>query len=263
VRQPPLSLALILLAVVFLLFVTVGALALSVNFPAGLWAVQVGLMFGVPYLLLKRAGHAVTLQQTLGRPRVGWIAAGVFFSIANYAVGVIPLQALAHFVFPAEWIDRYTSAQVFEGRTGVALGMILGGVLIAAPACEEYFFRGVLQRSLLPPVLPPSRAILLTAAIFSAFHGDPVGFVARVELGLLFGWLAWRTGSLWPAIAAHCANNLIGTAIYFAVGKSAETDPPRLVEVGLVFAVGALAFTAVWELCRRYGWLGGAPDPRR
>ena len=41
--------------------------------------------------------------------------------------------------------------------------------------------------------------MLVTAVIFSAFHFDPVGFVARVEFGVLFGALRLYTGSLWPA----------------------------------------------------------------
>ncbi len=117
------------------------------------------------------------------------------------------------------------------------------GVSVAAPLREELFFRGFMQRGLAEQ-RGPARAIVVTAFVFSAFHLDPVGLAARFELGVLFGLLAWRAGSLWPAIAAHAANNAISSVLFFAAGDAKEADLVWWVPVSM-FVVGNLALAAL------------------
>ncbi len=87
---------------------------------------------------------------------------------------------------------------------------LLANLLLIAflPALgEELVFRGVLQQQLMRRIANPWVAILVTATIFSAIHGQFEGFLSRLLLGFLLGWLYWRTRNLWVPVAAHFFNN--------------------------------------------------------
>lgn len=82
---------------------------------------------------------------------------------------------------------------------------------------EELIFRGVVQTRLSERLSTPV-AIVVSAALFLAIHvpgwiilalpTDAAVVASVFLLGLICGWIRWRVGSLWPAVAAHWANNL-------------------------------------------------------
>ena len=83
------------------------------------------------------------------------------------------------------------------------------GVLLLAPLAEELLFRGWLLR-LLQRRFGPAIAVALSSVAFGVIHPWPAGAVANSVFGVFLGWLALRTGSLWPCMAAHAASNGIG-----------------------------------------------------
>jgi hypothetical protein len=99
----------------------------------------------------------------------------------------------------------------------------------------------------------PAAGILLTALIFSVFHLDPVGFLARVELGVLFGALVLKTGTIWPGVMAHAANNLVSSAIYLASRNSSPSgsDPRWQMVAALAVAGVAWMFGLFYLMGRR------------
>lgn len=82
-------------------------------------------------------------------------------------------------------------------------------LLLLAPLAEELLFRGWLLR-LLQRRSGPAMALALSSVAFGAIHPWPESAVANTVFGLFLGWLALRTGSVWPCIAAHAASNAIG-----------------------------------------------------
>lgn len=88
--------------------------------------------------------------------------------------------------------------------------------MAVAPAVgEELFFRGALQTQL-QRLMNPHAAIWLSAIIFSAIHFQVYGFIPRMLLGAVMGYLAWRVGSLLPAMWAHFLNNTYATVFAYA-----------------------------------------------
>lgn len=203
-------------------FVTVGGLAQTMNLAWGLWTAEALVFFGLPYMVLRGAGVDPLRLSGLdaGTPRSAGL--GFLVGAANYAAWAIPLMALAQALFPHRVVELFDSSAIFKHQTPVETVLLALGVSIAAPVCEEFFFRGVLQPGLSEKLAPPT-AIVVTAFVFAFFHLDPVGFLARFEMGVVFGLLAWRSGSLWPSIATHSANNLVSTIIFFASG-GADTE---------------------------------------
>ncbi len=85
------------------------------------------------------------------------------------------------------------------------LGFVVIGILPGIG--EELLFRGVLQNKLKQLLGNVHIAIWLAAMIFSAFHLQFYGFVPRMFLGALFGYLYQWSGNLLYAMIAHFVNN--------------------------------------------------------
>ncbi|CAM3426196.1 CPBP family glutamic-type intramembrane protease [Corallococcus soli] len=225
---PPLTPPHPLLAVVlaFGLYLTLGATTQVLNPAFGVWFTEVFLFLGLAWVMLRRAGFRPATYTGLtpfeGKPALF----GFLLGVANFFAVVVPIQFLAQRLAPPWLRELFDASRLFEGQTSFELALLLGGVSVAAPLCEEFFFRGLVQRAMTPPApASPWRALIITSVVFSAFHLDPVGFLARVELGLLFGWLLLRTGSLWPSIAAHAANNIVSSVLFLiATHSSAAKD---------------------------------------
>lgn len=80
------------------------------------------------------------------------------------------------------------------------------------PACaEELSFRGTLQQLLGNRHM----AIWLSAIIFSAIHMQFYGFIPRMLMGAMFGYIFLWTGSLWAPIVMHFTNNGLAVLLYY------------------------------------------------
>ena len=101
------------------------------------------------------------------------------------------------------------------------------GLLALLPAlAEELSFRGTLQQILKGEGLAVSGerthiAIWITAFVFSAIHMQFYGFVPRMLMGALFGYIFVWTGSLWIPIVMHFTNNGLAVLAYYVVQHSA------------------------------------------
>ena len=178
---------------------------------------------------------------------------------------VAPVQYLSQSLLPRSWREIYDVADIFRGQSPVEMAFIVASVTVGAPVCEEFFFRGIFLQGLRAHGGAAMRALVFSAVVFSAFHLDPVGFLARVELGVLFGWLWVRTGSLWPSILAHAANNLVSTVLFFAARHVESPEEPASPEDvrGLLVLVllGCGALYALRAAVRRFPSLLGPPRP--
>lgn len=102
------------------------------------------------------------------------------------------------------------------GGIGMALSVVL--VALVAPFVEELAFRGMV----LPVIgdrLSAWPAIVLSAAIYGAYHLDVWLFVPTMVLGLALAWLAWTRRSLWPAIALHVLYNAAAVAASYVLSR--------------------------------------------
>lgn len=93
--------------------------------------------------------------------------------------------------------------------------------------CEEFFFRGCLQTHLTRHSRQPQVAIWLTAFIFSLLHLDPVGFLPRLFLGALLGYVFAASRSLYPGILLHFLNNAAIVVAYYLYGNGCLTQHPE------------------------------------
>ena len=116
--------------------------------------------------------------------------------------------------------DSFLKGNTFLGMIGCVLLM---GVLTGIS--EEMLFRGALQGSL-SQFRNSHFSIWLAAIVFSLLHFQFFGFVPRLLLGAVFGYLLVWTGSLWVPIIAHAINNsvVVISSYIFATAAVAATS---------------------------------------
>ena len=105
----------------------------------------------------------------------------------------------------------------FENNFEYLIGII--AIAIIPGFCEEYFFRGVLQKNLKLLLKNAHIAILLSSLLFSAFHLQFYGFFPRFFLGVFFGYLFYWSGSLMYAVIAHALNNFLSLTVFYAASS--------------------------------------------
>jgi membrane protease YdiL (CAAX protease family) len=152
------------------------------------------------------------------------------------------LAVTAHLVPVSDSLEEFF-ADLLRIESGADLGIVVAGAAIAPAVSEEIFFRGFLQRGL-EGHLGRWRGILLTAAVFGVVHG-PSRAPAVTLFGVLLGWMASRSGSVWPSVTAHAAINVVAVAMINAAPNESlpETShPPWAIVAAGAVAGGAFLF---------------------
>jgi uncharacterized protein len=108
-----------------------------------------------------------------------------------------------------------------SGPEVFALNLFILAVLPAL--CEEFLFRGILQQLLGDLFRSKHAAVWVTAVIFSAVHLQFYGFIPRLLLGLLFGYLFVWSGNLWFPVLAHFINNALPVTYSYISELNAAT----------------------------------------
>jgi uncharacterized protein len=101
----------------------------------------------------------------------------------------------------------------FQNIPELLTGILVIGVF--AGIGEEMFFRGLIQPKMKHYTNSSHWGIWLTAIIFSAIHVQFYGFLPRVFLGALFGYMYLYSGSLFYPILAHIFNNTLTVIVIY------------------------------------------------
>ena len=84
---------------------------------------------------------------------------------------------------------------------------------------EELLFRGIIQQLFKKKFGNAHAAIWISAAIFSALHMQFLGFLPRLVLGAMFGYMLEWSGTLWLPVIAHFINNSTAVVAYYLMQK--------------------------------------------
>jgi membrane protease YdiL (CAAX protease family) len=118
-------------------------------------------------------------------------------------------RMLGREVSPGFMVDVLKSAQA-EG----ALWLLVIAFAVAAPATEELMVRGFLYRGWSESALGPFGAIVLSSLVWTAMHAqyyDWFLFSEVLSIGLLLGYMRYRSNSTWLTIIMHGINNFAAT----------------------------------------------------
>jgi ABC-2 type transport system permease protein/sodium transport system permease protein len=183
----------------------------------GVNAVATGLIFGVLpllYALWRRLSWRSTFR--LAAPPLTawtWLVPAMLLLAGSAWMGAHQLVVLGSQVgLGGLDLDLLEGLSEYKERfREIPLPWIWLTLAIVPAVAEELFFRGLVLSGL--QRLGSFRAVVISALLFGIFH-VATGSMLMVErllpstfLGLLLGWIAVRTGSLWPGVIVHALHN--------------------------------------------------------
>lgn len=216
-------------------------------------SLSLGLLVPLTFLLSRLVGQkGGWISSVVGGIRWRWL-------MKCFAVSFVAVAALVSFTILLEGWEN----QELALRSG--WWWLLIGIIVVTPfqaAGEEYLIRGVLNRSVASFI--PARMVgavlgaVVSSIVFMLIHGagDIWLNITYFSMGMLFSYLAWRTGGLEAAIAMHVANNLVVMLLlpFQDIGQIFDRsegagDATALLQVGLL----ALAGVVIVRMARRSG----------
>jgi sodium transport system permease protein len=218
-RVPGAAEGLAFIAAAGLLFFHLGGAWQAAYGERGLLASQ-WLLLALPALLFALLGP-YDVRRTLGLRSVGARTLGAAFLVA---LGGVPLAMTIGWVqlqfFPGA-ADALAGLEALLTAPDARRALWLLFLAALTPAvCEELVFRGVLLRSFRGS-MPPWRAIGAAALVFGAFHlsfETALRFLPTAFLGVLLGYVAWRSRSVLPGMLMHFVNNATAVVLLWQPG---------------------------------------------
>src|SRR3954466_3166690 len=177
--------------------------------------ISLSVMMGLPAVLavLWLATRAVRapFADYLALRRSSWrnLLIGIAALIALVAGWDLLARMLGRDISPGFMVDVLKSAQA-DG----ALWLLVIAFAVAAPITEEVMVRGFLYRGWSESALRATGAVLLSSLVWTAMHAqyyDWFLFTEVMSIGLLLGYMRYRSNSTWLTIVMHGINNFAAT----------------------------------------------------
>ncbi len=229
-----------------------------------LWLAAAGLV--IVFLLIPwaiTAFHRVRFRSGFGITKTSAVAliAGVMMGIG---FGPLLLQVISWSSQALDFVglsDEATSdllvqrgEQYVERIKQAPIWMLLLSMAIVPAICEELFFRGLLFRSFRTH-FSPWKTIFATAILFGSFHlisssGLTISrFLPTTIMGVILGWVCYRSGSVIPGILLHALHNAITVCFAYyrddlielgRITAEQENVPPQVLVVGAICATAGV-----------------------
>jgi len=211
--RPTVTQVSILFSIVLFLFIMLGFRVQHNEFYSGILITEFGLIMmpALIYLLTFR----YDLKEVLRLNKTSLLNFFLIFCMMAFAIPLAGIFNLANL-----WLVNSIFGKVIVEQPPIAenlLGLIVNILVIGGSAgiCEEFLFRGVIQRGF--ERYGTVKSILLAAFLFSLTHLDFQKIFGTFFLGVLIGFIVYRTNSLYGGMFAHFTNNSIAVIIGFVM----------------------------------------------
>jgi len=137
------------------------------------------------------------------------------YSINQQMVFPEALKSIETWMKEMEAVNAKTIETILDTKniTTIILNILI--VCLMAGVCEEFMFRGLLQKFFGRVIQNPHILIWTIAILFSAIHFQFYGFITRVLLGAWLGYLMYYTKTIWIPVLAHFINNFMSVGAYY------------------------------------------------
>jgi membrane protease YdiL (CAAX protease family) len=168
----------------------------------------------LPAWLLVGRWHTADVRSYVRLRRVPMVEIflAVLATLAFIPTGTYIANEFTRQLNPPQWLEQVNTV-LFTAHSPMEFLWLVFVVAVTPAVCEEIFFRGIVQRSF-ERIMGWKSAILI-GVIFGLFHMQPLGLVTLSILGMLFGYFFFRSRSLYPAMAAHFANNFLAIFLMY------------------------------------------------
>jgi len=249
----------------------------DLSFRYGMMGVFTCLAFMVlPALVARHQNTSFRGGFGLKRPRIVFLLAAVLLGLSLWPLVMTMTEgwhAAYGILFGSEKQEQWhaklietTSEQVARIRM-VSPFVILFAFSVIPALCEEWFFRGMLLRSLLK-WNSVWKSILISALVFGSFHVLSNSVIALDRLlpstliGVMLGYLAFKSDSIWPGVILHSLNNgiVVFLAYYQPALSSYSWFPGEDESIPVVWALVGLAVATTGVLLTRFAGSSGLPE---
>ena len=233
----------LVLGFAFFLYLTLGTGLELLSPRLGVLATQ-GLAIALPAIAAVRLFYLdPRAVLPFGRPEGRTLAAAVLGAAClNHLLGIY--GAWQERFSPTPDAIRDLFADLLQARSPLEFALVLLFFACVPALCEELLFRGFVQAGVMRQVASRGAGLAIGALLFAVFHLDPWRFTGVFVLGLFFGWLRLRSGSLWPGVVAHAVNNALSIGLARA-GWLSEARAPGSAWTALLAAAGCVAAIAL------------------
>jgi len=264
IKKPDLKAVMRLYIFVFILLLTIGALAQVLHFEIGMIVTQVVLIL-LPALWFWRRYQVDKVKFARLYPlEVKFIPTIMILAVSMWLLNMIIVAGLVTGLgeFGYEPVVVLEPPQTFQEYM-----LFLLVLSVFAGICEEVLFRGAIMPSMEEHGLVP--AIVFSSLLFALFHITFLNLIGTFILGIVMAVVVIKTGSLWGGMLYHMVNNFIAVTYLYIAGQqevTTEIDPqgfwiilPLLILalVGSYFGLNLLQKQSKLDplLQNRHGWL--------
>jgi uncharacterized protein len=240
-----------------------GFVIIRISPSVGLWFNEIFCILAVAWAVTRWSGRAPGAYVGLRWPGLPAVLFAAALSVANYIGLAGPINAVSEHFAPDSLKEALDITRVLDQLSVSELWLFGSAAVLAAPFCEEFLFRGVVQQGLARGSGRSLEAVFLSGLIFALFHLNPVSFLALFELGIFFGLLYQRTGSLVPGIVAHATQNATTLAIYYVFQAGRPETPETELAASKIVGLAGMGIVVVLALlflvARRFPSVWGRP----
>lgn len=204
------------------ILLVIGGLLQELNLLVGLLITELILVIGPP--ILYTLWYRYPFRPTFHIAPISMKTVVLTIIIAGAAfvlVGAISFGQQAIVPPPQEYGERWGT--VFRQLFRLPFPVILGVMAGLPGLCEEVLFRGFLLRGFRGKY-SDGVSIVVVGCLFGIFHFDPYKLLSTTLLGILFGYLVVRTGSIFTGMVAHVTNNAIAISLAYMAFKLQGQD---------------------------------------
>lgn len=203
----------LLYSIVAFLLLSAGAIVQGRNFVSGILITEFIIILLPPLILLKIKHYDI--PGVLRLKRVSFLNLFIIFSMMLFSLWIVTILNLFNL-----WLIKVIFGRVLVSPLPITETPLLVNILLiggSAGICEEVMFRGVIQRSL--ERVSVFWSILIAGFLFGLFHMDFQKLMGTFLLGVLIGFIVYRTNSLFAGMFAHFTNNSLAVIISSLAGK--------------------------------------------
>jgi len=178
-------------------------------------------IIGQSFMLVPLIWFLISKKQPILKTlRIRLVPVSTIYYTVLLSLGIIILsdeldKIIQMFIDAPEYVIDLNGLLKPESLLGYFL--LFTAVVVIAPLGEELLFRGFFQQILEKHWKDVTRAVLMTAIIFSFIHMNPFWFAQIYILGIILGFLAWKTKSVLPSLILHSLNNLVALILSFTI----------------------------------------------
>ena len=168
--------------------------------------------------------------------------------ITGFSINLFVGSVLDMLPIPQAMNDEYDTA--FDAIYKTPAWLIILGIGIIGPICEEIIFRGGVMNALRREGNAPV-AIILSGLVFGLVHLIPIQVMYAAFIGIVLGIIFHTTKSLIPTIIIHIVNNIISSYTAQLFGWTSKFLLLTVIVTGIITTV-CVVLMAVIEKKRKY-----------